>query len=356
MATLDPKDYIRLARFTNVPLLLDFFYLEPKIKNKVLAINANNQRTVYLPKKEFEKTLNEGVELYKTKESANKFESDIRKSAEDFLNVVKNLQGKEIAKEDFHKVGQVFAKFYGYYDKTDFWYTDLTFKNGLMQKSLSDFGKLKEEMREIINKIIFGEDGLIYSITKSISTQLGIDYNRLLFYTPEELDKAFDGNRFDDSVCEERRNFYVVYVENNELILHENPRETANSFSLKDFNIIKGVTASKGYAKGRAIVFPDHVTSFSDLRKAMDKMKKGDVLVAETTSPEIMPACSKAIAIVTNQGGMMSHAAIISREMKIPCIVGTENATTILKDGDLVEVDGDNGVVRILEKMKDKNN
>ena len=81
-------------------------------------------------------------------------------------------------------------------------------------------------------------------------------------------------------------------------------------------------------------------------------MKQGDVLVADTTAPEIMMACKKASAIITNQGGLMSHAAIISRELGIPCIVGTGNATEVLHDGDLVEVDADNGVVRILERVK----
>ena len=57
-----------------------------------------------------------------------------------------------------------------------------------------------------------------------------------------------------------------------------------------------------------------------------------------------------AAAILTDQGGITSHAAIISREMHIPCIVGTKIATQVLKDGDLVEVDADNGIVRILEK------
>ena len=77
-------------------------------------------------------------------------------------------------------------------------------------------------------------------------------------------------------------------------------------------------------------------------------MQKGDILIAETTSPEVMPACSKAAAIVTNQGGLMSHAAIVSRELNIPCIVATENATSIFRTGDQVEVDANKGVVKIL--------
>ena len=66
------------------------------------------------------------------------------------------------------------------------------------------------------------------------------------------------------------------------------------------------------------------------------------------TSPDYMVAVKKAAAIVTDEGGVTCHAAIVSRELKIPCIVGTKNATKALKTGDLVEVDADNGVVRLL--------
>ena len=75
-------------------------------------------------------------------------------------------------------------------------------------------------------------------------------------------------------------------------------------------------------------------------------MKKRDVLVAISTGPEIILACQKAGAIITDEGGIISHAAIISRELKIPCIIGTKVATKVLRDGDLVEVDAEKGVVR----------
>ncbi|OGD56420.1 hypothetical protein A2V71_04805 [Candidatus Berkelbacteria bacterium RBG_13_40_8] len=84
------------------------------------------------------------------------------------------------------------------------------------------------------------------------------------------------------------------------------------------------------------------------------KMKDGDILVTETTSPEIMPACKKASAILTNQGGLLSHAAIVSRELNIPCIVGLEDITHLINDGDILEVDANNGFVKIIKKEKKK--
>lgn len=80
------------------------------------------------------------------------------------------------------------------------------------------------------------------------------------------------------------------------------------------------------------------------------QFKKGEVLVTEMTNPTLLPAMQKASAIVTDEGGLLCHAAIVSRELKIPCIVGAKIATKLLRDGDLVKVDTQRGVVG---KIKD---
>jgi pyruvate,water dikinase len=82
--------------------------------------------------------------------------------------------------------------------------------------------------------------------------------------------------------------------------------------------------------------------------KKMHLMKKGEILVAQTTSPNRMVVCMKAGAIITDVGGVLSHAAIISRELNIPCIVGTEISSTVLRDGDFVEVNTTNGTVSVI--------
>ena len=78
----------------------------------------------------------------------------------------------------------------------------------------------------------------------------------------------------------------------------------------------------------------------------ISKMEDGDIMVAHSTFPSLVPAMKKAAAIVTEDGGITCHAAIVSRELGIPCIIGTKIATKVFKDGDLVEVDADKGVVR----------
>lgn len=105
---------------------------------------------------------------------------------------------------------------------------------------------------------------------------------------------------------------------------------------------IIGNTANKGFAKGCVVI----VNSPDELKK----VQTGDIVVSRNTNPSIMPALKKCAAIITDEGGIACHAAIVSRELNIPCIIGTKIATRVLKDGDMVEVDADNGVVRIIEQ------
>jgi phosphohistidine swiveling domain-containing protein len=104
---------------------------------------------------------------------------------------------------------------------------------------------------------------------------------------------------------------------------------------------VKGVVASKGIVNGRVKVILDP-------KNEAEKFEKGDILVTSMTRPEFLPLMSLAGAFVTDEGGISSHAAIVARELKKPCIIGTKNGTRVLKDGDMVEVDANNGIVKIL--------
>lgn len=112
----------------------------------------------------------------------------------------------------------------------------------------------------------------------------------------------------------------------------------------KKLKEIKGTIANKGLASGRVKIIIE--------TKDLKKVRKGDILVADETDPDFLPAMQKARAIVTDLGGVLCHAAIVSRELKIPCITGTKIATQIFKDEDLVEVDAEKGVVKIIKKAK----
>jgi len=101
--------------------------------------------------------------------------------------------------------------------------------------------------------------------------------------------------------------------------------------------LLSGAPASPGIAVGTVKIIPD--------ASQIDKVKDGDVLVAEMTTPDFVPAMKRAIAIVTDRGGRTAHAAIVSRELGIPCVVGANGATSTLKDGQVITVDGATGNV-----------
>ena len=101
--------------------------------------------------------------------------------------------------------------------------------------------------------------------------------------------------------------------------------------------LIRGLGASPGLASGTVKV----ILSLDEL----DKVQDGDVMVTTMTTPDMVPAMKRATGIVTDEGGVTCHAAIISRELGIPCVVGTGDATTTLKENDEVTADGKKGLV-----------
>lgn len=103
---------------------------------------------------------------------------------------------------------------------------------------------------------------------------------------------------------------------------------------------LKGDIAYPGKVQGKVKVI--------NFAREMNKFSEGDILVSYVTDPSLLPVMKKAKAFVTNTGGLTSHAAIVARELKIPCVIGTKIATQIFKDGDLVEVDATKGIVRKL--------
>lgn len=117
---------------------------------------------------------------------------------------------------------------------------------------------------------------------------------------------------------------------------------------IEEKNVIKGIAASPGKITGEVAV----VLSLDDAHKLKDKNKKNLILVAHELTPDYTHLLGNVIAIVSDIGGITSHAAIIARELNKPCIIGTKIATKMLKDEDLIELDANNGdgIIKILKK------
>jgi phosphoenolpyruvate synthase/pyruvate phosphate dikinase len=189
-------------------------------------------------------------------------------------------------------------------------------------------------------------------LIRFLGEKIGLSYDEVIWLTAEEIInfvetgavadkqelseriKAWGGYRSADTVLkvltgEELERVLGPLIPKHNLDVHE----------------LKGTVGYKGKVTGRARVM---LTSRSD-KAFVD----GEILIASETTPDYVSIMKRALAFVTDQGGITSHAAIISRELQKPCIVGTKIATQVLHDGDLVEVDAEEGVVRILESNKE---
>ena len=135
---------------------------------------------------------------------------------------------------------------------------------------------------------------------------------------------------------------------NNKLLISKSRPEIEKIFEIKfkinkfDSAVLQGNIAQKGIARGLVRRVMGH--------KQIGEFKKGEILVSSMTIPDFLPAMKRAAAIVTNEGGVLCHAAILARELQIPCVTGTRFATHILRDGDYIEVDANNGTIKFLSK------
>lgn len=183
-----------------------------------------------------------------------------------------------------------------------------------------------------------------------LAERLGVEFMQIRFMLPQELYTALDADIVPDDLkneLSERTKYCAYYAEKDldKIYLGDEAKALDNSTIEEiDINIteLTGQTACLGKATGAVRI----INSPAD----MAKMEQGDILVSIATNPDIVMAMKKAAAIVTEQGGITSHAAIVSRELRIPCVIGTKIATKVLKDGDIVEVDADNGIVRIINQ------
>ncbi len=195
-----------------------------------------------------------------------------------------------------------------------------------------------------------------HSIVDEISSYFAslykVDFDDLMYYLDQEwVDFITQGKKVKRRCIQARKKLFLVAINGHnryivqlvgapvKKIIKEQSKYLPQTLTL-DKGEIRGVVVSRGKQTkimGRVKVLLS--------AKEVKKMKKGEILVAPMTSPDYIQAMRRAKAIITDVGGVMSHAAVVSRELGIPCIVGTKVATKVLRDGDLVEVDAEKGVV-----------
>ena len=179
---------------------------------------------------------------------------------------------------------------------------------------------------------------------KEYSKRIGLSMIQANYLIFDELSKALLEKRDFRAVIKDRQKGYAHWFKEGVLTVYGSkmaPKIAAMAAGKETVSRISGFSARKGNVKGRVCIVYH--------RGEFGKLKDGDILVTAMTHQEFLPIMKKSKAIVTDEGGITCHASIVSRELGIPCIIGTKIATRVLKDGDLVEVDANKGVVRKLK-------
>ncbi len=182
---------------------------------------------------------------------------------------------------------------------------------------------------------------------KRLSELLDIPFDDMRIIAVEEVVKDVDPIHIKKLISQRQNLLLDVYTDKKKTLLSGGKGAGLFNLLQKSYGhtgTLRGKSACKGKVKGiaRIIIGETHFSKFNE----------GEILVAPMTRPEFVPLMKKASAIITDEGGLTCHAAIISRELGIPCIVGTKTATTKLKDSMFVEVDATTGIIKILRHLK----
>lgn len=212
----------------------------------------------------------------------------------------------------------------------------------LMEKYLDLFTKVRLYTEPVYNET----DRLLTKIAQNIFGS-NLLINLLCVLTEEEIQRYFSTQVLPNKKELEERlsGCAILYDHSGQGIIYTGKEYKEIISTITDkltSRDIKGMAAFKGKVTGkvRVVLDPQECNDFNE----------GDILVAGMTRPEYLSLMKKSAAFVTDAGGLLSHASIVARELKKPCIIGTEVATKVLKDGDLVEVDANKGIIKILKK------
>ncbi|MEK7478479.1 MAG: PEP/pyruvate-binding domain-containing protein [Patescibacteria group bacterium] len=208
---------------------------------------------------------------------------------------------------------------------------------------------LKFKLRQIINEALIGPNAMIAKLLEQLVVRTGREDSTSMVW--EEIKECLNGHKVVD-VSRRHAYSYLEWNTVNKKMTIYLGKDAEEKIKVLNRNMPKdkliGTVACRGKAKGKVKVIQFSIND----EKNINKMEEGDILVSDTTGPEMMIAIKRAAAIVTDEGGLMSHAAVVSREFNIPCIVGTKYATDVLKDGDMIEVDADNGIIKKINERK----
>ncbi|MEW6407312.1 MAG: PEP-utilizing enzyme [Patescibacteria group bacterium] len=225
---------------------------------------------------------------------------------------------------------------------------DLKYYARILQKSALYRYRLKH--------VWSGGEYLCLNLLKEINKRINIGFNNFIkCYRFTDIYNFLDNKkRLSKKDIQDRKECILIHYSNKKLhyyygkngIVFKNKLLKNKKLQRQNLQEIKGTIANKGFIQGIA-----RIVNVKDLKQFIQdskNFKRGEILVTTMTSPVMVSIIEKAKGIITDEGGITSHAAVVSREFKIPCIVGTHDATRVFKTGDKVEVDATKGIIKKL--------
>jgi len=340
---------------------MPLFYIDAKnhkaFSENCLIMYKNSMIHVYYLNDGDKKEADRGFSFFVKKENTTKYQKmtdiamgKLKKISNEYKNLnIKKLNNKDLEKR-FNDILQFLAFYSDLYILTEaaaMAKFEIEYKRH--EKLIEKFGKIRFVLHEKSKALWYVLGAKLMS---EMSKRWGLGFSDLFFYTSKEIKDLFRNKKVDAKVINLRKKgFAFIPSPDKKMLLVGDDfkklfKEIIENKGVTDKKI-KGLVVMKGVIKARAEVILHNKRSIA---KKLKLFKKGNILVTDMTSPDDATLVSKkAGGIITDEGGITSHAAIISREFKIPCIVSTKIATQIIKTGDLVEINGDTGVVSILK-------
>ena len=334
-----------------------------KIVNPI-AINKEGWWALYATSSKLNKAEKEGFRLLSNQNIFNKytleFENNLSYSAKNIIPKYYDRKINSLTSSEFRNLFNQLCTFWQFYGYTEYIFTDYAYKCinesrntcKIINSNIKKLGEIKNKARSTWNKYT-AEKGVLKNIFDYINNNYYKDSDVAKYLTSSEISDTLKGVRVSEDRASKRKHSYLIKLNVLNKIKFEKDsvaKDLTDKFYSQDLNeiqsnkgIVKGIIACQGMAVGKAFVVP--MFNAKDASKHLNNMDKGSILLAQSTNPDLILLMKKASAIVTDQGGLLSHAAIISRELGIPCLVGTKNATKVFKTGDMIEVDAIKGTI-----------
>lgn len=339
------EEYFRFFEAGDAMFLLESLYVHAYKDLNCISFRRDGNVTVLFHHPDFARCERDAKELIS---SSRKF-AEYFKSFDRFLCEAPVTCEKIVQARRCEKFVLQFLRLLSYYRWTESFYTDSLYTlpdpGPIQTQNLQILETLKHRGRVCLNAMVNSPDGFLFQLAKVC------DEEQLLGSSVSELQS---GIHFHIPLLRKENHLlkYDGQLLGSDASYYQTVAQWIDGGKKNLDGLIQGIGASAGIVQGMVWILSANFDTYGNLNRLIEEMPEGIILVSETTSPDIVGACQKASGIITNQGGLGSHAAIISRELGIPCVVGTGNATHILRNGDWVELNGQTGRILIHPKEK----